>query len=132
MGNHPGDTAARTRRPDLIALTGVTAVGHHGVLDFERRDGQPFVVDAVLHTDFGAAASSDDLSRTASYAEVAERIVALVEGDPVDLIETLAVRLAETILAEFPVDAVELTVHKPQAPIAVSFGDVSVTVFRER
>jgi dihydroneopterin aldolase len=132
MGSQPGAAAARTRRPDLIALRGVTAVGHHGVLDFERRDGQPFVVDAVLHTDFGAAASSDDLARTASYAEVAERIVALVAGDPVDLIETLAVRLAETILAEFPVDAVELTVHKPQAPITVPFGDVSVTVFRER
>lgn len=132
MGSHPGAGGARTRRPDLITLTGVRAIGHHGVLDFERRDGQPFVVDAVLHTDFDAAARSDDLSRTASYAEVAERIVALVEGDPVDLIETLAVRLADTILAEFPVDAVELTVHKPQAPITVPFGDVSVTVFRER
>lgn len=132
MGSHPGAGGARTRRPDLITLTGVRAIGHHGVLDFERRDGQPFVVDAVLHTDFGAAARSDDLSRTVSYAEVAERIVALVEGDPVDLIETLAVRLADTILAEFPVDAVELTVHKPQAPITVPFGDVSVTVFRER
>jgi dihydroneopterin aldolase len=132
VGSHPSAGGARTRRPDLITLTGVRAIGHHGVLDFERRDGQPFVVDAVLHTDFGAAAGSDDLSRTASYAEVAERIVALVEGDPVDLIETLAVRLADTIVAEFPVDAVELTVHKPQAPITVPFGDVSVTVFRER
>jgi dihydroneopterin aldolase len=119
-------------RPDLITLTGVTATGHHGVLDFERRDGQPFVVDAVLHTDFGAAADTDELAATTSYAEVAERIVAIVEGEPVDLIETLAVRLAEGILAEFPVDAVELTVHKPQAPIRVPFGDVSVTVFRER
>ena len=119
-------------RPDLITLTGVTATGHHGVLDFERRDGQPFVVDAVLHTDFSAAAGSDELARTTSYAEVAERIVAVVEGEPVDLIETLAVRLAETLLGEFPVDAVELTVHKPQAPIGVPFGDVSVTVFRER
>lgn len=132
MGNHPDARVARRVRPDLITLTGVSAIGHHGVLDFERRDGQPFVVDAVLHTDFGAAASSDDLSRTASYAEVAERIVALVESDPVDLIETLAVRLAEAILADFPVLAVELTVHKPQAPIPVQFDDVSVTVFRER
>lgn len=122
-------------RPDLITLTGVSAVGHHGVFDFERSDGQPFVVDAVMHTDFGAAASSDDLARTASYGEVAQRIVALIEGEPVDLIETLAVRLAEAILAEFGargITAVELTVHKPKAPIAVPFTDVSVTVFRER
>lgn len=132
MGSLPAGGSAARSRPDLITLTGVAAFGRHGVLDFERRDGQPFVVDAVMHTDFGAAASSDDLARTASYAEVAERIVEIVEGEPVDLIETLAVRLADTILAEFPVAAVELTVHKPKAPIAVPFGDVSVTVFRER
>lgn len=120
------------RRPDLITLTGVSAVGHHGVLDFERRDGQPFVVDAVLHSDFSAAAGTDDIGSTASYAEVAERIVEIVGGEPVDLIETLAVRLAEAVLAEFPVEAVEITVHKPEAPIAVPFGDVSVSVFRER
>ena len=120
------------RRPDLITLTGVSAVGHHGVLESERRDGQPFVVDAVLHSDFSAAASSDDIGSTASYAEVAERIVEIVGGEPVDLIETLAVRLADAVLAEFPVEAVEITVHKPEAPIAVPFGDVSVRVFRER
>jgi dihydroneopterin aldolase len=124
--------AVGPRRPDLITLTGVLATGYHGVLEAERRDGQPFVVDAVLHADFAAAAAADDLGRTANYAEVAERIVAVVEGEPVDLIETLAVRLAEVVLAEFAVDAVELTVHKPQAPINVPFADVSVTVFRER
>ena len=124
--------AVGPRRPDLITLTGVSATGYHGVLEAERRDGQPFVVDAVLHADFAAAAASDDLGRTANYAEVAERIVAVIEGEPVDLIETLAVRLAEVVLAEFAVDAVELTVHKPQAPINVPFADVSVTVFRER
>lgn len=132
MGVRKGGRPAPRSRPDLITLTGVTATGHHGVLDFERRDGQPFVVDAVMHADFGAAASSDSIDATASYAEVAERIVAVVGGDPVDLIETLAVRLAETILAEFPLEAVEITVHKPKAPIAVPFADVSVTVFRER
>jgi dihydroneopterin aldolase len=104
------------------------------VFDAEKRDGQPFVVDAVMHTDFSAAAASDDLAATASYADIAERIVAIIEGDPVDLIETLAVRLAEAILGEFGpagVTAVELTVHKPKAPIQVPFEDVSVTVFRE-
>lgn len=120
-------------RADLITLRGVSAVGYHGVLDFERRDGQPFVVDAVLHCDFGAAAAGDDLNKTASYAEVAERITQIVSGEPVNLVETLAVRIANAILAEFAaIAATEVTVHKPQAPIAVPFDDVAVTVFRER
>ncbi|WP_334170828.1 dihydroneopterin aldolase [Sinomonas sp.] len=120
-------------RADLITLRGVSAVGHHGVLDFERRDGQPFVVDAVLHCDFAAAAAGDDLTKTASYAEVAERITQIVSGEPVNLIETLAVRIADAILRDFAaIAAAQVTVHKPQAPIAVPFDDVAVTVFRER
>jgi dihydroneopterin aldolase len=120
-------------RGDLITLRGVSAVGHHGVLDFERRDGQPFVVDAVLESDFAEAAASDDLAQTASYADIAERITQIVSGEPVNLIETLAVRIAEMILAEFAAIATaEVTVHKPKAPIAVPFDDVAVTVFRGR
>ena len=120
-------------RADLITLRGVSAFGHHGVLDFERRDGQPFVVDAVLHCDVARAATSDDLAHTASYAEIAERITQIVSGEPVNLIETLAVRIAETILAEFAaIEAAEVTVHKPKAPIAVPFDDVAITVFRGR
>lgn len=120
-------------RSDLITLRGVSAVGHHGVLDFERREGQPFVVDAVLHCDFAEAAVSDDLTKTASYAEVAERITQIVSGEPVNLIETLAARIADAILTEFAaIEAAEVTVHKPQAPIPVPFDDVAVTVFRGR
>ncbi len=117
---------------DQIALSGVTAVGHHGVFDFERRDGQPFIVDAVLHLDFSAAAASDDVRDTAHYGEVADCIRAWITGEPVNLIEALAVRISEDILARFAVAAVDLTVHKPKAPIAVEFADVSVTVHRER
>lgn len=115
---------------DQITLSGVTAVGHHGVLDFERRNGQPFVVDAVLHLDFGAAAASDDVLHTAHYGEVAECIRGWITGEPLNLIEALAVRIADDVLAKFPVSAVDITVHKPQAPIAVEFGDVSVSVHR--
>lgn len=117
---------------DRITLTGVTAVGYHGVFDFERREGQKFVVDAVLYLDFTAAAETDDVLRTAHYGEVAQRITGLIEGEPVNLIEKLAVGIAETLLAEFHVDAVDVTVHKPQAPIAVPFGDVAVRVSRSR
>ena len=117
---------------DRITLTGVTAVGYHGVFDFERRDGQPFMVDAVLHTDFTKAAETDDLQYTAHYGEVAELITRHIEGEPLNLIEGLAVRIAEGILANYSVAAVDITVHKPKAPIEVPFGDVTVSVHRER
>lgn len=118
---------------DTITLSGITAIGYHGVFDFEKRDGQPFVVDAVMHADLGAAAATDDLAKTAHYGDVADTIVALIRGDAHDLIETLAVRITEAILAGFPVvSAVEVTVHKPKAPIQVPFGDVSIKVFRSR
>jgi dihydroneopterin aldolase len=115
---------------DRITLTGVTAVGHHGVFDFERREGQPFVVDAVLHLDFTEAAESDDVRDTAHYGEVAQRITDWISGEPLNLIEALAVRIADSLLSEFKLQAVDITVHKPQAPIAVPFGDVAVTVHR--
>ncbi|WP_426997692.1 dihydroneopterin aldolase [Pseudarthrobacter sp. N5] len=117
---------------DRITLSGVTAVGYHGVFDFERRNGQPFVVDAVLHLDFAKAAASDDVRDTAHYGEVAERIKSWITGDPLNLIEALAVRIADDLLKEFSIHAVDITVHKPKAPIEVSFGDVAVSVYRER
>lgn len=117
---------------DRITLTGVTAVGHHGVFDFERREGQPFVVDAVLYLDFTEAAQSDDVLDTAHYGEVAQRITEWISGEPLNLIEALAVRIADSLLAEFKLEAVDITVHKPQAPIEVPFGDVAVTVHRSR
>ena len=117
---------------DRITLSGVTAVGHHGVFDFERREGQPFVVDAVLHLDFAKAAVSDDVQDTAHYGEVAARIKDWITGEPLNLIEALAVRIADGLLAEFSILAVDITVHKPKAPIEVPFGDVAVSVHRER
>ena len=117
---------------DRITLSGVTAVGHHGVLDFERREGQPFVVDAVLHLDFATAAKSDDVLDTAHYGEVAERIKGWITGEPLNLIEALAVRIADDLLSEFRIQAVDITVHKPKAPIEVPFGDVAVSVHRAR
>ena len=104
---------------DQITLSGVTAVGHHGVFDFERRNGQPFVVDAVLHLDFRRAATSDDVLDTAHYGEVAECIRGWITGEPLNLIEALAVRIAEDVLRKFAVAAVDITVHKPKAPIEV-------------
>lgn len=115
---------------DRIRLDGLRARGHHGVLPAERRDGQDFLVDVVLHLDLRPAAATDDLASTVDYGELAERLAAVVAGEPVDLLETLAGRLAEVCLEPPLVRRVEVTVHKPQAPIRVPFADVSVTVVR--
>ena len=115
---------------DRIALTGLRVRGHHGVLPEERRDGQDFVVDVVLSLDLRAAGSTDDLARTVHYGELAEALAAVVAGEPVALLETLAERLAAVCLAHDLVRSAEVTVHKPQAPIALEFTDVSVTVVR--
>ena len=118
------------RDGDRIALTGLRVRGHHGVLAEERRDGQDFLVDAVLHLDLRPAGDTDDLTRTVHYGELAERLAAVVAGEPVDLLETLAARLAQVCLAAGPVERAEVTVHKPSAPIPLDFADVSVTVVR--
>ncbi|WP_154096796.1 dihydroneopterin aldolase [Microbacterium testaceum] len=117
---------------DRITLTGVRAVGFHGVYPDEKRDGQEFVVDADLHLPLRRAAETDDVVDTVHYGELAERLVAVVEGEPVDLIETLAQRLADEVLTDRRVETVTITVHKPKAPITVPFGDVSVTITRGR
>ena len=117
---------------DTITLTGVRARGHHGVLAEERRDGQEFVVDVALTLDLARAAASDDVADTVHYGELAEAIVAAIERDPVDLIETLAERIAALVLENAAVHEVVVTVHKPHAPIPVPFDDVAVTLRRGR
>ena len=120
------------RTPDRITLTGVRVRAHHGVFDFEREQGQEFVIDVAVAVDLAAAASGDDLDRTVHYGELAEAVVEAVRRDPVDLIETVAERVAAVALAYPAVEEVEVTVHKPEAPISVPFADVSVTIVRSR
>ncbi|MFI7431090.1 dihydroneopterin aldolase [Micromonospora sp. NPDC049836] len=117
---------------DRIELTGLRAHGRHGVYDFERAQGQEFVVDAVLELDLAPAARSDEVTDTVHYGELAERLVAVITGEPVNLIETLADRLLAVCLAEPRVAAATVTVHKPEAPIPHTFRDVAVTLRRTR
>lgn len=117
---------------DRITLKGVSAKGFHGVLDDEKRDGQTFVVDVEMDVDLAPAGTSDDLVDTVSYAEVAGDVVALVEGESLDLIEALADRIAAKVLTRPLVESVVVTVHKPQAPVGHPFTDVAVTVERVR
>ena len=115
---------------DRIALRGVRVHGRHGVLPEERADGQEFVVDAVLKLDTRAAAASDALADTVDYGALAQQLAAVVAGEPCDLIETLAQRLANVCLSYDQVFEVEVTVHKPHAPIPLPFDDVTVSVVR--
>jgi len=117
---------------DTIRLTGVRARGNHGVFEHERQDGQDFVVDVAVEVDARTASGSDDLADTVHYGVLAEQVVAEIERDPVDLIETLAERIAAAVLTHRAARATEVTVHKPQAPITVPFTDVSITIRRTR
>ncbi len=117
---------------DRISLLGLRAFGRHGVLPSERLEGQEFVIDAILTLDVRPASASDDLSKTVSYAVLAQRLTEIVSGEPLQLIETLAERLAAVCLDDERVERAEVTVHKPEAPIGLPFSDVTVTVVRFR
>lgn len=117
---------------DLIRLRGLRARGFHGVLPHEREHGQQFVVDVELEVDIATAAASDALPDTIDYAGLAERLVDVVTGEPVNLIETLADRLAAVCLADPRVQSVTVEVHKPEAPVTVPVEDITVTIRRPR
>lgn len=115
---------------DRIALTGLKVRGNHGVFDHERRDGQDFIVDLTLWLDLTEAVRSDDLTTTVHYGELAQLAASIVAGPPKDLIEAVAGDIADTVMRTYAVHAVEVTVHKPQAPIPLDFADVAVTIRR--
>ena len=115
---------------DILEVRGIRAVGRHGVLEEERRQGQIFIADVALAVDTTAAASTDDLTRTVDYSLVAQAVHSELACDPVDLIETLAQRIAERCLSFSGVRAVEVSLHKPQAPIGVPADDVVLRIVR--
>lgn len=117
---------------DRITLTGLKVRGNHGVFDHEKRDGQDFFVDITVWIDLGDAAASDDLAKTLHYGELAERAAAIVAGPPKDLIEAVAGEIADDVMSDERVHAAEVTIHKPSAPIPLTFADVAVTIRRSR
>jgi len=117
---------------DRIELRGLTVRGHHGVFEHERRDGQDFVVDITVWIDLDVAAASDDLTDTLDYGTLALRAADIVAGPPRNLIETVAGEIADDVMSDERVHAVEVAVHKPSAPIPLSFSDVSVVARRSR
>ena len=117
---------------DRIELRGLTVRGRHGVFEHERAAGQDFVIDITLWIDLAAAAASDDLSDTYDYGALAQRAAGIVAGPPRNLIETVAGEIAEDVMNDERVHAVEVVVHKPQAPISQTFADVAVVARRSR
>jgi len=115
---------------DRIALTGLKVFGYHGVFAHEKRDGQDFIVDITLWLDLSDAVITDDLKTTLHYGELAQIAAGIVAGPPKDLIEAVAGDIADTVMRTFSVHAVEVTVHKPAAPIPLDFSDVAVTIRR--
>jgi len=118
------------RTVDELSVLGIECYGHHGVFEHERREGQTFLVDLTLGVDTAPAATSDDLRDTVDYGSLVAAVKAAVEADPVDLIETLAQRLADVCLRDGRVEWARITVHKPEAPIEATFADVTLTITR--
>nr|1NBU_A Chain A, Probable dihydroneopterin aldolase [Mycobacterium tuberculosis]1NBU_E Chain E, Probable dihydroneopterin aldolase [Mycobacterium tuberculosis]1NBU_F Chain F, Probable dihydroneopterin aldolase [Mycobacterium tuberculosis]1NBU_G Chain G, Probable dihydroneopterin aldolase [Mycobacterium tuberculosis]1NBU_H Chain H, Probable dihydroneopterin aldolase [Mycobacterium tuberculosis] len=117
---------------DRIELRGLTVHGRHGVYDHERVAGQRFVIDVTVWIDLAEAANSDDLADTYDYVRLASRAAEIVAGPPRKLIETVGAEIADHVMDDQRVHAVEVAVHKPQAPIPQTFDDVAVVIRRSR
>ncbi|MGU3502262.1 dihydroneopterin aldolase [Mycobacterium sp. C31M] len=117
---------------DRIELRGLQVRGNHGVFDHERRDGQDFIVDITVWVDLAAAAATDDLADTLDYGALAARAAAIIAGPPRNLIETVSAEIAEDVMTDQRVHAVEVVLHKPSAPIPLTFDDVAVVARRSR
>lgn len=118
---------------DRISIDGISATGYHGVFDYEKREGQEFRIDVVLHVDITRAALSDNVADTVDYGAVSQLVVEQIKAGPWDLIEKLGLQIADAILGAWPsVATVDVVVHKPQAPIPVPFSDVSISLTRQQ
>jgi dihydroneopterin aldolase len=117
---------------DRIVLTGLRVLGRHGVFDVERADGQEFVLDITVWLDLATAGRTDDLADTLDYGALAHRAAAIVGGPPRKLIETVAADVADDVMTDERAQAVEVTIHKPAAPIDLTFADVAVVARRSR
>ncbi len=142
MSAEPGPTSVGTTLADVndqpaapadrVVLRGLRGYGRHGVMESERRMGQTFLVDVTMELDTRPSAVSDDVHETVDYGDVAQSVLQIVEGEPVALLERLAQRICDAVLVHQRVGAVEVTVHKPSAPVPAPFDDIAVTIRRTR
>jgi dihydroneopterin aldolase len=118
---------------DKIFVNGLLIHAHHGVMAHEEKVGQRFVIDLELDIDLAPAGRSDKLADTVSYSAIVETATEAFTRRSYRLVEAAAAAVAEELLAGFPkVSSVQVTLHKPHAPIAAIFNDVGVTILRKR
>lgn len=118
---------------DMVFVSGLLLHAHHGVMEHEAKVGQRFVLDLELAIDLEAAARSDKLVDTVSYAAIVERASHAFTAQSHRLVEAAAGAVADALLGAFAaVTSVRVTVRKPHAPIAAVFADVGVTLVRTR
>jgi dihydroneopterin aldolase len=116
---------------DKLNLTGIRGFGYHGVFESERKNGQEFVVDVEIETKFKNL--NDDLTKTIDYSKLVDLVSTEITSNPVNLIETLAERIAEKIMNfDKKIKALTITVHKPAAPVSANLSDISVTISKTR
>lgn len=119
-------------KKDYIDLLGIKAHGFHGVFEEEKSKGQEFIVDVRLYLSLRSASESDNVLDTVNYAEVASKIETVIQGPSLNLIETLADRIATKCLEFEIVDSVRVKVHKPFAPVVTPIQDIAVCIYRDR
>ena len=117
---------------DRIDLVGIEVYGKHGVLESEQEKSQVFRVDVAVFLDLKKAGSTDDLGDTVDYGVLAEEVREVVGSESHYLIEKVATRVAEVVLAHREINRTIVTIHKPDAPVDVAFDDISVTIDRTR
>ena len=118
---------------DRIFIKGLALHAYHGVMPYEGKVGQTFTIDLALDIDLSAAARTDKVADTVSYDKVVGCVATAFVAQKFRLIEAAAGKVADAVLAAFPaVRKVEVTIHKPHAPIAATFNDVGVTLARSR
>ena len=115
---------------DKIVIKGLRIFAYHGVNPEEKEKGQPFVLDITLYKDLSLPGTTDDLNDTVNYSRVAKTAPRVMLAQKDDLIERAASRVAEAVLAEFPVREVTVRLKKPRAPIAGDFEYVAVEITR--
>ena len=118
---------------DKISLQGMVFYAYHGVTDAEKELGQPFVVDLVIEKDLRSAGTSDDIKDTVDYSEAYKVVEDLVKGSTLNLLESVAESIASTILNDFDVESVRVTVKKPQPSIQDAvLSHASVEIWRKK
>ena len=118
--------------PLTIVVRGLALHAFHGVHDHERENGQRFLLDLELTPRSAMACETDRLGDAVSYGDAARIAVEMATSTRFDLIEALAARIGDALLARLPLERATVTVHKPDAPLGLDFDDVSVTVTRVR